>query len=367
MERKEEERKEDERKEEERKEVEVYHLFFFMLALPLLFPAFSNASVVISPPRDYITFENNASNFTFNCNGSGKYLLWTVDGYGTGSPSVRSKGIEIASYIQDGHSVSSQLSIPKTRANSNITVICTVMKYLRIPSSAESSEPVKLILQGKLAAPTDFEITLAGGILTILWMAPFSLEVSNPPSIFNYTLSNNVTNSVITIYPSKCEPSMHCNYSLDLRNSSVTSDEKLNTTILDYNGTVEFTLFAINGAGNGNAAMCNLELQRKTQTTNDDKGPPTAGIPSLYVPGSTNIKPTTEITSTFAVPVVVVAVLLLGILIVVVVVVVVVGVGVVQRGRRKKQELETAQQEPAIRPPAVTNDAKDISQFVSVQ
>ena len=100
----------------------------------------------------------------------------------------------------------------------------------------------------------------------------------------------------------------------------------------------------------------------------------------MYVPGSTNIKPTTgelvifqfhcnliiptlsEITSTFAVPVVVVAVLLLGILIVVVVVVVVVGVGVVQRGRRKKQELETAQQEPAIRPPAVTNDAKDISQ-----
>ena len=96
----------------------------------------------------------------------------------------------------------------------------------------------------------------------------------------------------------------------------------------------------------------------------------------MYVPGSTNIKPTTgelvifqfhcnliistlsEITSTFAVPVVVVAVLLLGILIVVVVVV----VGVVQRGRRKKQELETAQQEPAIRPPAVTNDAKDISQ-----
>ena len=108
----------------------------------------TDASVVISPPRDYITFENNASNFTFNCNGSGKYLLWTVDGYGTGSPSVRSKGIEIASYIQDGHSVSSQLSIPKTRANSNITVICTVMKYLRIPSSAESSEPVKLILQG---------------------------------------------------------------------------------------------------------------------------------------------------------------------------------------------------------------------------
>ena len=121
---------------------------------------------------------------------------------------------------------------------------------------------------GTLAAPTDFEITLAGGILTILWMAPFSLEVSNPPSIFNYALSNNVTNSAITIYPSECEPSMHCNYSLDLRSSSVTSDEKLNATMLDYNGAV-FTLFAVNGAGNGNAATCNLQLQRKTQITND--------------------------------------------------------------------------------------------------
>ena len=106
---------------------------------------------------------------------------------------------------------------------------------------------------GTLAAPTDFEITLAGGILTILWVAPFSLEVSTPPSIFNYALSDNVTNSVIAIYPSECK---HCNYSLDLRNLFVTlvgSDGNGNTIMLDYNGAVEFTLFAVNGAGNGNA------------------------------------------------------------------------------------------------------------------
>ena len=122
---------------------------------------------------------------------------------------------------------------------------------------------------GTLAAPTDFEITLVDSILTIFWVAPFSLEVSTPPSIFNYALSNNVTNSVIAIYPSECEPSMHCNYSLDLRDSSVTSDRNGHTAILDYNGAVDFKLFAVNGAGNGNATTCNLGLQRKTQTTND--------------------------------------------------------------------------------------------------
>ena len=104
---------------------------------------------------------------------------------------------------------------------------------------------------GKLAAPTDFEITLAGGILTILWVAPFSLEVSTPPSIFNYTFSDKfVTNSVIAIYPSECE---HYNYLRDIFVTLVGSDGNGNTTMLDYNGAVEFTLFAVNGAGNGNA------------------------------------------------------------------------------------------------------------------
>ena len=88
-----------------------------------------------------------------------------------------------------------------------------------------------------------------------------------------------------------------------------------------------------------------------------DKAAPTAGIPSSYVPGSTTIMPTTselvfvfqlhcnliistlsEITSTFAVPVVVVAVLLLGIHVLIVVMVVV----VVQCGIRKRRQLEAA-------------------------
>ena len=41
--------------------------------------------------------------------------------------------------------------------------------------------------------------------------------------------------------------------------------------MLDYNGTVEFTLFAVNGAGNGSAATYTSELQRKAMTTNYGK------------------------------------------------------------------------------------------------
>ena len=96
----------------------------------------------------------------------------------------------------------------------------------------------------------EFEVASSGSNVTISWMAPFSLELSTPPSIFNYILSNSVTNSVTTISSAKCEPSMHCNYSTNLKELD----------ILDYNGTVDFTLFAVNGAGNGNSATYVLLL-----------------------------------------------------------------------------------------------------------
>ena len=46
---------------------------------------------------------------------------------------------------------------------------------------------------------------------------------------------------------------MPCNSSLDINDSSfVINTGEQNTTILDYNGTIiEFTFFAVNGAGNG--------------------------------------------------------------------------------------------------------------------
>ena len=107
----------------------------------------AGASVIISPSHDYITFENNASIFTFNCSGNGTSLLWIVDGQSAGSSCVLNKGIQYAPFIvsPDRLTVSSQLIVSTTKANNNITVICTVQDSL---FNHQSSNPVKLYLQG---------------------------------------------------------------------------------------------------------------------------------------------------------------------------------------------------------------------------
>eukprot|EP00731_Ephydatia_muelleri_P017494 Em0010g592a len=63
-----------------------------------------------------------------------------------------------------------------------------------------------------------------------------------------------------------------------------------NTTMLDYNGAVEFTLFAVNGAGNGNAAA--YILQRKIPT--DVASPPNQTIPAA---GNTSSTPASNNTT----------------------------------------------------------------------
>ena len=94
--------------------------------------------------------------------------------------------------------------------------------------------------------------------------------MSTPPTISHYVLSNNLTNGTKTFNnPTTCNPLAYCNYSLDLRDPffiSVVSDGNANTIMFGYNGAVKFTLFAVNGAGNGNAATCTLELQMRLPT-----------------------------------------------------------------------------------------------------
>ena len=75
--------------------------------------------------------------------------MWTVDGQSTGSSYVLNKGIQYTPFIvsPDGltFTVSSQLIVPITKANKNITVICTVANW---SFNYQSSNPVKLYLQG---------------------------------------------------------------------------------------------------------------------------------------------------------------------------------------------------------------------------
>ena len=105
--------------------------------------------IEILPSGDYIAFENNSSIFTFTCSGNGTSLFWDVDEHPAGSRYVLNKGIQATPYIStpDGLIVSSQLIVPTTKANNNIAVICRVFDLV---FNHQSSNPVKLILQGML-------------------------------------------------------------------------------------------------------------------------------------------------------------------------------------------------------------------------
>ena len=110
---------------------------------------------------------------------------------------------------------------------------------------------------GILSPPELLGINSSNSTLSLSWVAPPSLQVSTPPTISHYILGNNVTNIPKTISnPAVCKPAMPCNSSLDINDPSfIINTGEQNTTILDYNDTIEFTFFAVNGAGNGNANL----------------------------------------------------------------------------------------------------------------
>ena len=121
---------------------------------------------------------------------------------------------------------------------------------------------------GILPAPQQFNMIDSSSMMNLFWVAPDSLQVSTPPTISHYILSNNLTNSKRSFNnPTTCNLLASCSYSLDLRDpffTLVRSNEGENTTILDYNGTVKFTFFAVNGAGNGSATTYVLQKKAKT-------------------------------------------------------------------------------------------------------
>ena len=122
---------------------------------------------------------------------------------------------------------------------------------------------------GILPPPQKFKMNISNHILNLYWIAPDSLQVSTLPTIYKYVLSNNLTNSTKTFFnPTTCNPLTFCSYILDQTDQFFSYGVK-NTTIFDYYGTVKFTFFAVNGAGNGNAATTFfLMLPKGTQAGN---------------------------------------------------------------------------------------------------
>ena len=123
---------------------------------------------------------------------------------------------------------------------------------------------------GILSPPQQFQMNFSNISVTLSWVLPDSLHVSTPPTISHYVLSNNLTNGTKKFNnPTTCtsNPLAFCNYSFDLRDPVFTCVGCYggeNRTILDYNGTILFTFFAVNGAGNGDATTFAYIVPKET-------------------------------------------------------------------------------------------------------
>ena len=115
-------------------------------------------------------------------------------------------------------------------------------------------------LSGPLDAPSNFSVNISNTSNTtflLSWGAPFSLDVTDSPDIFYYTLCAN-----ITIYGCKnissdpdCTFPRTCTSSVYFTGPSLNgTNGRQNKTIMDYGDPIYFTFFAVNGAGNGNVS-----------------------------------------------------------------------------------------------------------------
>eukprot|EP00731_Ephydatia_muelleri_P003012 Em0001g3012a len=93
--------------------------------------------------------------------------------------------------------------------------------------------------------------------LILSWGAPFSLDVTDSPDIFYYILCTNITIYGCRTIPSDpdCLFPRKCTLVIDITNSSlIGADERQTKVNVSYGDHIQFTFFAVNGAGNGDVA-----------------------------------------------------------------------------------------------------------------
>ena len=140
--------------------------------------------------------------------------------------------------------VSSLKGTTDIHAHINCTLYLSDVKILIVPS-------------GLLGAPYDFSVAMSNTSNTtflLSWRAPLSLDVTDSPDIFYYTLCAN-----ITIYGCRtissdpdCTFPRTCMSSVDFTHPSLNgTNGGQNKTIMDYGDPIYFTFFAVNGAGSG--------------------------------------------------------------------------------------------------------------------
>ena len=127
---------------------------------------------------------------------------------------------------------------------------------------------VILLISGILAAPYNFSVAMSNTTFVFSWGAPYSLDVTDcSPDIFYYTLCTN-----ITIYGCRnissdphCTFPRTCTTSLDYNGPLINGFQ--NITTFEYGGSIlEFTFYAVNGAGNGNVTTTAYVGTQRTET-----------------------------------------------------------------------------------------------------
>eukprot|EP00731_Ephydatia_muelleri_P003105 Em0001g3105a len=211
--------------------------------------------------KNYTVFQNDTPAI-FYCSGSGyengALIGWIINGTGYGSKHAQ-RGIIHVTDTPIGDTVTSRLIIPSNSSINNGTEVkCKTIDS--ISNIVLMSETTNLTLQGPLGAPSNFSVTISNTSNTtflLSWGAPFSLDVTDSPDIFYYTLCTNIAIYGCTNISSdpNCTFPMTCTSSVNFTDSSLNgTNGGQNNTIMDHSAPTEFTLIAVNGAGKGNVS-----------------------------------------------------------------------------------------------------------------
>eukprot|EP00731_Ephydatia_muelleri_P003021 Em0001g3021a len=213
-------------------------------------------SVLLSPQGKYTVFQSNAS-AVFNCSGDGYVVSWVLNG-SSYNAEHRQRGIIVALNPPSGTTTSSSLLVLSSPANNNTEVICRVIDSTF--SNVQTSNTSSITIQGPLVAPYDFSVAMSNTSNTtfiLSWGAPFSYDVTDSPDIFYYTLCTNITlygcNNISS--DPDCSFPRNCTLVIDITDSSlIDADERQTKVNVSYSDHIQFTFFAVNGAGNGDVA-----------------------------------------------------------------------------------------------------------------
>ena len=178
-------------------------IFYLISRVPETESLVTNATIY---PREYITFLNPNANATFQCETTGADSIhWVVDGRFASTPKIRERGITTSQLvtinIAEGRFASS-ISLPRTSANSNTSIIC-IANVVDVNAEDVLSVPAYFKVQGLLDPPSNLSLTSTSFsdwsqkeyVRLLTWSEPKTLNITDiEPDIAHYRVCYNITN-----------------------------------------------------------------------------------------------------------------------------------------------------------------------------